>query len=305
MPPHRHGRDRAQQILERRLFQRKALDAGVERLRQQSAVVEPRIEEYRRAGRRALHAPGELDAAELRHADVDQRDPWREPLDLFERLLAVSRTADDRDAAMQEVLRNGVEDGRMVVGDNAGDFFARLTGHGALYQARPSSPALFRSGAGGMMLRDDRAMDMSGDPLAHFHEWVDGTEMALATAAADGRPSVRMVLLKSADENGFTFFTNYDSRKGRNLAENPYAALLFHRPGLQVRVEGAVARVSPAESDAYWATRPGRLPAERRGLAPVAADRLTRGARSGGRGAARGAATPRRLGRFPAHARPV
>jgi pyridoxamine 5'-phosphate oxidase len=99
-------------------------------------------------------------------------------------------------------------------------------------------------------------IDMSGDPLTHFHEWVDGTEMALATAAADGRPSVRMVLLKSADANGFTFFTNYESRKGRNLAENPYAALLFHRPDLQVRVEGAVARVSPAESDAYWATRP-------------------------------------------------
>jgi pyridoxamine 5'-phosphate oxidase len=97
---------------------------------------------------------------------------------------------------------------------------------------------------------------MTGDPLLRFHEWVAGTEMALATAGADGRPSVRMVLLKSADENGFTFFTNYGSRKGRDLAENPQAALLFHRPDLQVRVEGAVARISPTESDAYWATRP-------------------------------------------------
>lgn len=94
------------------------------------------------------------------------------------------------------------------------------------------------------------------DPLELFHEWVDGAEMALATAAPDGRPSVRMVLLKSADERGFTFFTNYESRKGRELAANPRAALLFHRPGIQVRVEGRVERVSLRESDAYWATRP-------------------------------------------------
>jgi pyridoxamine 5'-phosphate oxidase len=96
----------------------------------------------------------------------------------------------------------------------------------------------------------------SADPLTLFHQWIDGTEMALATAGADGRPSVRMVLLKSADERGFTFFTNYGSRKGRDLAENPQAALLFHRPGVQVRVEGEVARVTPEESDDYWATRP-------------------------------------------------
>ena len=96
----------------------------------------------------------------------------------------------------------------------------------------------------------------SRDPLTLFHEWIEGTEMALATAGADGRPSVRMVLLKSADERGFTFFTNYGSRKGRDLGENPQAALLFHRPGIQVRVEGGVARVTPEESDAYWASRP-------------------------------------------------
>jgi len=104
----------------------------------------------------------------------------------------------------------------------------------------------------------------AGDPLALFHEWIDGTEMALATAGADGRPSVRMVLLKSADERGFTFFTNYGSRKGRDLAENPHAALLFHRPGIQVRVEGGVARVAAEESDGYWTTRP---PASRRSAA--------------------------------------
>lgn len=94
------------------------------------------------------------------------------------------------------------------------------------------------------------------DPLELFHEWVEGTEMALATASPDGRPSVRMVLLKSADERGFTFFTNYESRKGAELEANPRAALLFHRPGVQVRVEGRVERVGEAESDAYWATRP-------------------------------------------------
>lgn len=94
------------------------------------------------------------------------------------------------------------------------------------------------------------------DPLTLFHEWVDGPEMALATATPDGRPSVRMVLLKSADERGFTFFTNYESRKGGELEANPRAALLFHRPDLQVRVEGAVERLPEADSDAYWASRP-------------------------------------------------
>ena len=88
--------------------------------------------------------------------------------------------------------------------------------------------------------------------------------MALATATADGAPSVRMVLLKQADEQGFVFFTNYESRKGRELAANPRAALLFHRPGRQVRVEGGVARIPATESDAYWATRP---PGSRRSAA--------------------------------------
>jgi pyridoxamine 5'-phosphate oxidase len=97
---------------------------------------------------------------------------------------------------------------------------------------------------------------VTADPLQRFHEWVEGPEMALATATPGGRPSVRMVLLKSADERGFTFFSNYESRKGSELAANPRAALLFHRPGLQVRVEGTVERLSDEESDAYWATRP-------------------------------------------------
>jgi pyridoxamine 5'-phosphate oxidase len=94
------------------------------------------------------------------------------------------------------------------------------------------------------------------NPLELFHEWIDGDTMAIATATPDGRPSVRMLLLKSADERGFTFFTNYESRKGRELAANPRAALLFHREGVQVRVEGRVERLSDEESDTYWLTRP-------------------------------------------------
>jgi len=97
---------------------------------------------------------------------------------------------------------------------------------------------------------------MNGDPLALFHEWVEGEETALATATPDGRPSLRMVLLKGADERGFTFYTGYTSRKGRELEANPRAALLFHRRGIQVRVEGRVERVPAEESDAYWRTRP-------------------------------------------------
>jgi pyridoxamine 5'-phosphate oxidase len=108
-----------------------------------------------------------------------------------------------------------------------------------------------------------------GDPLATFHEWFEearaaGVElpemMTLATADAEGRPSARMLLLKSADERGFTFFTGYKSRKGHELEQNPRAALVFYwRPlGRQVRVEGPVRRLSSEESDAYWATRPPR-----------------------------------------------
>jgi pyridoxamine 5'-phosphate oxidase len=109
--------------------------------------------------------------------------------------------------------------------------------------------------------------DLDPDPLRQFGTWFEeareaGVEvpeaMALATATPDGRPSVRMVLLKQADERGFDFHTNYESRKSGELAANPQAALLFHwRPrGRQVRVEGRVERLSPDESDAYFRTRP-------------------------------------------------
>ena len=94
------------------------------------------------------------------------------------------------------------------------------------------------------------------DPLERFHDWVTTDEMALATADGDGRPSLRMVLLKGADERGFMFCTNYESRKGLDLEANPHAALLFREPDIQVRVEGRVERVAPAESDAYWESRP-------------------------------------------------
>jgi pyridoxamine 5'-phosphate oxidase len=106
------------------------------------------------------------------------------------------------------------------------------------------------------------------DPIEVFREWFDAARagghelpeaMALATVDAEGRPSARTVLLKSADERGFVFFTNYESRKGGELAENPRAALVFHwaqEPRRQVLVTGTVERISEAESDAYYATRP-------------------------------------------------
>jgi pyridoxamine 5'-phosphate oxidase len=104
------------------------------------------------------------------------------------------------------------------------------------------------------------------DPFQLFDHWFaeargsepnDPEAMALATATADGRPSVRMVLLKGHGPDGFTFFTNLDSRKGSELAANPQAALLFHWKSLrrQVRIEGPVEPVASAEADAYFATR--------------------------------------------------
>jgi pyridoxamine 5'-phosphate oxidase len=105
------------------------------------------------------------------------------------------------------------------------------------------------------------------DPIARFRDWFDAARdagvpfpetMTLATASAAGAPSARMVLLKGVDDDGFVFFTGYESRKGDELAENPRAALVFYwQPlGRQVRVEGIVERVSEAESAAYFATRP-------------------------------------------------
>jgi pyridoxamine 5'-phosphate oxidase len=109
--------------------------------------------------------------------------------------------------------------------------------------------------------------EVAADPLEQFRRWYADAEaaeiraphaMALATAALDGGPSVRMVLLKEADERGFVFFTGYESRKGGELAANPRAALLFYWDplGRQARVEGTVERVRDADSDAYFATRP-------------------------------------------------
>lgn len=109
--------------------------------------------------------------------------------------------------------------------------------------------------------------DLSADPFEQFAVWLEAAlethkgwpnAMTLATADADGRPSARIVLLKGVDHSGFTFFTNYSSRKGRELTDNPFAALVFYWPllGRQVRVTGSVTQVSAAESDAYFATRP-------------------------------------------------
>jgi len=109
--------------------------------------------------------------------------------------------------------------------------------------------------------------DVDADPLRQFERWFADTHeagvglpntMALATASATGLPSVRAVLLKGVDPRGFVFYTNYSSRKGRELAENPHASLLFCWTDLerQVRIEGPVERVSAAESDAYFNTRP-------------------------------------------------
>jgi pyridoxamine 5'-phosphate oxidase len=109
--------------------------------------------------------------------------------------------------------------------------------------------------------------DLLDDPIEQFRGWLADAEaagvplpnaMALATADAQGRPSVRHVLLRGVDERGFEFFTNYDSRKGRQLAANPHAGLVFLWKALdrQVHVSGPAIRTSVAESDAYFATRP-------------------------------------------------
>ena len=108
--------------------------------------------------------------------------------------------------------------------------------------------------------------DLDQNPIRQFDSWLADARtacslpeaMSLATSTPDGRPSARMVLLRGYDERGFVFFTNADSRKGRELGENPRAALVFHwwELGKQVRIEGTVERLPPAESTAYWETRP-------------------------------------------------
>lgn len=107
---------------------------------------------------------------------------------------------------------------------------------------------------------------MTTDPFTLFHDWFtearttelnDSNAMALATADAKGRPSVRMVLLKGYDERGFVFYTNRESRKAGELAANPHVALLFHWKSLrrQIRIEGPIGFATDAESDAYFASR--------------------------------------------------
>ena len=122
-------------------------------------------------------------------------------------------------------------------------------------------------------LRNDYALktldeaDVDRDPLKQFGVWMveaihaqvpEPTAMNLATVGADGRPSGRVVLLKGLDPRGFVFFTNYESRKGKDLAAHPFAALTFMWKELerQVRIEGPVEKVSAEESSAYYITRP-------------------------------------------------
>ena len=109
--------------------------------------------------------------------------------------------------------------------------------------------------------------NINRNPFRQFDAWfqqaVDAqlpepNTMTLATVDSRGRPSARIVLIKGVDERGFVFFTNYESRKGRELAANPYASLLFYWIELerQVRVEGRIVKTSPEESDTYYASRP-------------------------------------------------
>ena len=116
-------------------------------------------------------------------------------------------------------------------------------------------------------LRGFSESDADPDPIQQFDKWYDEavkaglfdpSVMALATAGADGQPAVRLVLLKGFGARGFVFYTNYESRKGRELAANPRVAVSFCWGDLdrQVRIEGAVEQLGPAESDAYFQSRP-------------------------------------------------
>ena len=109
--------------------------------------------------------------------------------------------------------------------------------------------------------------DVDHNPFRQFEAWFaqaldaqlpEPNTMTLATVDSRGRPSARIVLIKGVDERGFVFFTNYDSRKGREIADNPHASLLFYWIELerQVRIEGDVVKTSPAESDQYFQSRP-------------------------------------------------
>lgn len=122
-------------------------------------------------------------------------------------------------------------------------------------------------------MREEYALDslsenlIFADPISQFSKWFDEAiaanvpehnAMTLSTATADGRPSARIVLLKGFDEKGFTFFTNYLSRKGKEISKNPYAALTFFWPSAerQIRIEGTIEKVSREESEKYFHSRP-------------------------------------------------
>ncbi len=116
-------------------------------------------------------------------------------------------------------------------------------------------------------LRELNERDVDPNPFVQFRKWFDealgvqpleASAMTLATASPSGKPSARMVILRGFDERGFVFYTDYESRKGRELAENPWASLVFYWAQLsrQVRIEGAVEKVSPQESDEYFQSRP-------------------------------------------------
>ncbi len=128
----------------------------------------------------------------------------------------------------------------------------------------PISPAELRKE---YMRRGLSVSELDPDPIRQFQRWFDEATsaglvepyaMTLAAATRDGHPSARMVLLKGFDARGFVFYTNYESRKGGELEQNPQAALVFFWVELerQVRVEGRVERAAPEESDAYFASRP-------------------------------------------------
>lgn len=151
--------------------------------------------------------------------------------------------------------------------------------------------------------------DVAADPFTQFQRWFDealraelptANAMTLATASAAGAPAARIVLLKGIDHGGFVFYTNYLSRKGRELAENPRAALLFHWTELEreVRIEGTVQQVTAAESDEYFGSRP--LPSRHAAIASpqseTVASRADLEARFAAAAARHGDAAPR-----PAH----
>jgi pyridoxamine 5'-phosphate oxidase len=115
-----------------------------------------------------------------------------------------------------------------------------------------------------MPLREE---DVDADPVRQFQRWYDDAEsrgvlaadaMVVASATPEGRPSARVVLLRGFDERGFAFYTNFESRKGREVEANPHAAVLFHWPEVhrQVRATGRIERVTQAESETYWNNRP-------------------------------------------------